>query len=100
MYRLTTPQHTFTLPFDTGLIKSLIISYGQNDAEVLAKELKDCTLEGNTITVRLSQEDTKLFAPEVPVSIQIRLLTTAGDALATREHVVRCEDVLNDEVLT
>ncbi len=100
MYRLTTPQHTFTLPFDTSLVKNLIVSYGQGEGEVLTKELEDCTLEGKLVKVRLSQEDTKKFTPDVPVKIQIRLLTVAGEALASREYIVRCEDVLNDEVLT
>lgn len=100
MYRLTTPLHEFVLPFDTENIKNLVISYGQNRSEVLAKHLADCTLEGNVVKVMLTQEDTKLFAPDTPVNIQIRVLTKQDEALASYQHKVRCEDVLNDEVLT
>ena len=99
MYRLTTPLHTFTLPFDTEIIKELVISYGQNHAEVLSKRLADCMLEGATVCVRLTQEETKLFTANVPVDIQIRILTNNGEALASAKYKVRCEDVLNDEVL-
>ena len=51
------------------------------------------------VKVRLKQEDTKMFTPDVPVKIQIRLLTKDSEAMASREYIVRCEDVLNDEVL-
>ena len=99
MYRLTTPLHKFTLPFETEIIKELIISYGQNHAEVLSKRVAECMLEGETVSVRLTQEETKLFIPDVPVDIQIRILTKHGEALASAKYKVRCEDVLNDEVL-
>ena len=99
MYRLTTPQHCFDLPFGAERVADLIVSYGQGETEVLNKRKDDCILEGNVVKVKLTQEDTKMFTPDVSVKIQIRLLTTDGEALASREYVVRCEDVLNDEVL-
>lgn len=99
MYRLTTPQHCFNLPFKAERVADLIVSYGQGETEVLNKRKEDCILEGNVVKVKLTQEDTKMFTPDVSVKIQIRLLTTDGEALASREYVVRCEDVLNDEVL-
>ncbi len=100
MYRLTTPTHTFTLPFECETIRELIVSYGQNNTEVLSKRIADCVLEGSTVVVHLTQAETKLFTPDVPVDIQIRILTKQGNALASVKYKVQCEDVLNDEVLS
>ena len=99
MYRLTTPQHRFNLPLETERIADLIVSYGQGRTEVLNKRKDNCALEGNTVIVKLTQQETKLFKPDVPVKIQIRLLTVDGEALASCEYLVKCKDVLNDEVL-
>lgn len=99
MIRATTPTHKFTLPFETDRIKSLLISYSQNDKEVLDKRKDDCTLEGKEIQVKLSQEETKLFCGELPVEIQLRILTVTDDSIASKKYEVPCEDVTNDEVL-
>lgn len=99
MIRGTTPTHIFTLPFGIETIKTIQIIYAQNGAEKLTKSNADCTLEGNTVKIRLTQEDTFKFADDVCVEVQVRVLTTGGDALASRVMRVRCHDCLSDEVL-
>ena len=61
MIRGTTPVHTFELPFDTAEIKEINIAYAHNGVVVLTKEKADCSFEGNTVRVRLTQEDTLKF---------------------------------------
>lgn len=100
MIRASTPKHTFTLPFETDQIKSILISYGQNDKEVLSKRREDCSLNEKEIVVKLSQEETKLFYEDLPVEIQVRILTLTGDSLISKILEVPCEKVINDEVLT
>ena len=99
MIKGTTPTHTFTLPFGTDMIKSVQIIYAQNDVPVLTKGSGDCTMEGNTISVRLNQEDTFLFAEGSCVEIQVRVLTLGGDSLASNIMRVRCEECLFEGVL-
>lgn len=99
MIRGTTPTHTFTLPFDVSTIKSLVIVYAQNGTEVLKKEMDDCQMNGTDITVRLTQEDSLKFNANGSVQIQIKVLTTAGEALASYIQTVPVLECLIDEVL-
>ena len=80
IYGGTTPAHTFTLPFDASIIEEVHIVYAQN---VLVKRRSDCELNGNEIVVKLSQEDTLMLDNSTLVSIQIRVLTVDGEALAS-----------------
>lgn len=99
MIRGTTPTHVFGLPFDVSVIDKLIISYAQEGEEVLILRKEDCELEGNTISVTLSQENTFLFKDGKRVEIQIRILTT-GDQIVTSDiKSVPVDRVLNSEVL-
>ena len=99
MIRGTTPTHIFTLPFGIETIKTIQIIYAQSGAEKLTKSNEDCMLDGNTVTVKLTQEDTFLFDDGVCVEVQVRVLTNGGDALASRVMRVRCEECLSCEVL-
>lgn len=100
MIRGTTPRHTFTIPFDTSLIKTGKVVYYQDGAVVLEKEIAHCSLDGNTITIKLTQEDTFAFnCSGGYVYIQIRLLTLEGDALASDEIRVEVRRCLDSEVL-
>lgn len=99
MIRGTTPTHIFTLPIEAELIKCAQVIYTQDGGAKLTKDINDCALDGKTLTVRLSQEDTLFFACDRCVRIQVRVLTQAGDALASHVMRVRCEECLSDEVL-
>ena len=99
MIRGTTPLHIFRLPFSTENIEKLRVIYSQNNKPVVRKELRDCTLEGNTIKLKLTQEDTLELDSKFPVEIQVRVLMTGGDVLASfplETSLYRC---LEDEVL-
>ena len=99
MIRGTTPTHTFKLPFDTSLIERVKIIYAQNGEKVFCKETPDCTLLGDSVSTRLTQEETFSLDCGKLVQIQLRVLTTAGEALATDEMVVPVSRCLDDEVL-
>lgn len=95
----TTPKHIFTLPFAASLASVIQITYQQGNEIVLQKNTGDCTPDGNTVSVKLTQEDTFKFDARQDVMIQIRVLTAGGDALTSdiiRVSVGRC---LDDEVL-
>jgi hypothetical protein len=99
MIRGTTPTHTFNLPFDTYLIGKIKISYAQDGNVVLTKEKDDCTLQGNAVKVRLTQEETLKFNARYKVQIQVRVLTTENDSLASKIYERSMEDILEDGVL-
>ena len=95
----TTPQHTFTFPFETDLIQELKITYSQNKKIILEKYLADCKVDKNSVSYKLTQEETFLFADSVNVECQARVLTTAGDVLASNIRIVTAERCLDREVL-
>lgn len=79
----TTPEHIFTLPFDTALVQTVQITYAQNGDIILQKKTDDCVMEGARVTCYLTQKETFLFGASGLVSIQMRVLTTEGNALAS-----------------
>lgn len=112
MIRATTPKHSFT--FDVNpeeTFSEILITYAQNGKIVLEKHKSDLTFEAcdcfggkpvYTAFVKLTQEETKLFAanPKGVVDIQVRAITPNGEALASEIERISVQNVLNDEVLT
>lgn len=81
MIRGTTPTITFTLPFDVSFCSCVWVTFAQGDKEVLTKATDSCTLEGNTVSVRLTQEETLSFDCKQRLQIQICVLTPGGDVV-------------------
>ena len=94
----TTPVHTFNLLVDMSLVKEIKIIYHQLGSKVLEKYTKDCIIEGTTVKVPLTQEETFLFKEKV-VTIVIRILTKSGDALVSKPITIDVTSCLDDEVL-
>lgn len=111
MIRATTPKHIFTFETDPSLFEKILITYVQGDNIVMEKTKEDLTFEpvinafGDTVGYsawfRLTQEETKGFLAGAgkQVSVQVRVLTAAGEALASDKKSFSVQDVLNDEVL-
>lgn len=100
MIRGTTPTHVFRLPIATDTIKALRITYAQMGCTVLDKTENDVHMDGNTVTLTLTQEDTLRFDTAYPVYWQMKVLTHAGTLLACQVKRLTVGDILNDEVLT
>ena len=112
MIRATTPKHIFYFETDPSVYSRILITYAQNGRTVLEKEKDDLTIEQTTApcdqtrTVfaawfRLTQEEANKFqaGPGNQVSVQVRVLTTSNEALASDKKTFSVQDVLNDEVL-
>lgn len=95
----STPTHRFTLPFDEESISALEITYCQNRRVVLRKNERECVIKGNTVEVKLSQEETFEFTADVNVEIQIRVVSSNGEVFPSDIFTVSCKRCLSDEVL-
>ena len=95
----TTPTHTFTIPFDTGIVAKARVIYAQNNAVKIAKKEPDVKKTGNTISVKLTQEETLRLNHKFNTDIQLRILTNQGDSLVSDIITVSTEQCLSDEVL-
>ena len=108
MLQGTTPTHTFNLPFDASNIAVVRVVYSQqkdkNDKNskyypVFVKKNEDCVLENKQVNVTLTQEDTFKFDHELPVKIQLRILTNANNALASVPKKVGVTECLEEVVI-
>ena len=97
MYRVTTPTHTFNLPFDTSLIDKLILTYKQNGKTVIEKTEADVTMDGTTVSVTFTQQETALFKADV-AKVQMRV-KTGEKVMASNILTVNVHEVLNKEEL-
>ena len=98
--RGTTPELTFNLPFDAGIIKSLYLTFTDKEKNiVLEKTEADFTLSGSTIKCELSQEETLLFDERTKARMQIRIVTTDGKALKSKVFTVDNDELLKDGVI-
>ena len=98
MIRGTTPTFIFNLPFDVSNIKSAYITIKSRGTEV-EKAVTDCSLNGTTITVKLTQEET-LALPESQIAgVQLRVLTNDNDALASDVFPIKVEEILKEGVI-
>lgn len=110
MYRATTPLHTFVFDVNPAeTFKTILITYAQDDVIVLEKGKDDLSVVAATdcngdpvyeASLRLTQEETKLFNAQSRVKVQVRALTNEDEAVASEKMIVSVLDVLNDEVLT
>ena len=112
MIRATTPKHVFIFETDPSDYAKILITYVQNGRKIFEKTKDDLTIEetvapcDETKTVysawfRLTQEEANMFKAGAgnQVSVQVRVLTTSGEALASDKKTFGVQDVLNDEVL-
>jgi hypothetical protein len=98
MYRGTTPTISFNLPFEVSNIKRIWVTFSQSNSEVLTVE--PTSLEGKTVNVRLTQRETLLFKPNSLVKVQLRILNTRGDALASQVINFHVNEILkNGEIV-
>ena len=95
----TTPTHRWTLPFDAALVAEARVIYKQSGEEILRKETEHFTMEGQKLSVTLTQEETFLFKHTSPVVMQLRVRTTDGKVLKTKPATKALTECLDREVI-
>lgn len=99
MYRASTPTFQITIPMDVSELENLYITFGQEDIEVLTKQLSDCEAEESVLYLRLSQREANLFKADKKVQIQLRYFLGDGISIPSSIKTVDCNLILNDEVV-
>lgn len=99
MFRGSTPTHVFNLPMPADDIKALRLTYVQGGKTILDKSETDVKMDGSTITLRLTQEETLAFGATAPVNIQLKVLLHSGAVLPSQIFRVHVAEILNEEVL-
>ena len=100
MRRGTTPLYTLTLSVPIELISKLRINWAQNGEILLTKKETDCNINGNTVSVKLTQEETLSFCEAFTTEIEVHVLTTGGESLRSKIMYDAVLRGLSEEVLT
>ena len=105
MYRGTTPTLTFVLPFDAKQLDKLSIAFAQKktpyakDATlVYEKQISQCGMNGNVITLELTETDTLALDCHYDVEIQLRAAVN-GKSMASDIYTVPVERILKEGCL-
>lgn len=95
----TTPTIQITInDIDLNEMQNIYVVFEQN-GYILKKESSDLDIEGNVISVLLSQKETLSFK-EGTCNIQLRMITKGGVAIASPIKTTKVYRVLNKEVIT
>lgn len=95
----TTPTYSWGMPFDVSRIAAARVVFKQGNKTILKKETGDLVMDGNKISVTLTQEETFLFDMNNSIRVQLRTRTNAGQALKTQVISLSPTECLDREVL-
>lgn len=97
--RGTTPTHTIGVPPEVGQIQKVRIVYAQDGRAVFKKENESCTIEADTVSVKLTQEDTLALTCSKTCEIELHILTPGNDSIISEPIVAVVTKCLDNEVL-
>lgn len=107
MIRGTTQNLKFNVGIDTSKVSQLWLTFSHSNrlnAEILNKTIDDVILDGTTLTVPLSQEETLMLneynIKEKVVYIQLRALLKDGQSRVSKVVELTVEHLLKDGVLS
>lgn len=96
MIRGTTPRLDFVLPLETDIISDAYVTISQRHKTVVEKTLDKCNCDGNVLSTVLTQTETLALDVNTLAEIQIRIKTSAGEALASDIFTVEVKRILKD----
>lgn len=98
MIRGTTPTHTFRVSVDLREADVVWLTYSQREKVVVEKSKADMEITENTVTVKLTQEDTLKFKEDC-VYAQIRARFSDGTAIACPVRRTTAQKVLKEGII-
>lgn len=98
MRRGTTPTNTFKVDIDLREAAVMYITYSQLGKTIVEKEIQDITIEEDTLSVTLTQEETLAFCAG-EVEVQIRARFPGGLAVESEIKKTTAERVLKEGVI-
>lgn len=94
-------QAIFTTSEDPANYSAILITIQQNGQNIINKSLGDSgvTIDGDTVILKLTQEETAQFEAGTPALIQIRCYESEYNAPGSAVFGVEVGRALNDEIL-
>lgn len=97
----TTPNFIFTIPTSINLItaKARLVFY-QKGRQLIIKENSDLTIIDDTISYKMTQEETYFFIPKVDVTFMFRFVTTDNNVYSSNEFTIQFLDNKDTKVIS
>ena len=96
MRRGTTPTNIFNANIDLTGATAIYVTYQQYNKTVIEKTIDDVTIDGEVISVPLTQIETLNLIPDVPVRIQVRAVLQDGNRVTSNILSTNVETVLKE----
>ena len=94
--RGTTPTLTLRLPFEVSMVAKAKVAFKLDKTVLLTKHTADIEKKENTLTVRLTREETLNFPDDAQLKVQWEIETPAGDVLKTVVYRVYTGELLDE----
>lgn len=90
-------RQSFTLPCPGSELDSLLILYSQLGQVKLRKTIDECKVEGSSVQVNITPEETLLFEPLEKGICQIQGKTKGGTPIVSFVIPFRCTELIEDK---
>lgn len=94
--RGTTETISYDLPFPADRLAAAYITVKQNGKTMIEKKLEDMAIDGNRISVKLTQTETLALESGVFAMVQLRARDVNGDAFDSEVELVTVGMLLKD----
>lgn len=79
MMRGTTPTFRFIFKHNLDKVTKAVATFACNRETIVEKELKDMLVDGDTIVLQLTQEETLLFPQNSIIELQLAIAAESGN---------------------
>ena len=87
-------------PVDPSTYEKILVTFSQNNAQILVKQKTDLTLLSDGVKVKLTQEETALFDAPGTALLQLRAYTSQYNAPGSKMWAIDVYPTNNEEILT
>ena len=98
--RGTTPTYTLTFEEDMEVMQEILVTFSQDFVIKVEKETEDITVDGDTISFRMTQAETLSLSPNVKAYVQVRALRLDGVVVECAPFVMNVGVVLNETIIS
>ena len=100
LIRACSYQAAIKTPIDPSEYERILVTFSQNDRNLINKEKSQLDLQSDSVVVKLTQEETKQFTVPGVALLQIRAFKSVYEAPGSRIWPIQVYPALNDEILT
>lgn len=95
--RGTTPTIFYTFPIETSGIEKIRVYFLQGNETLITKTEDECLINGNVVSVTLTEQETYSLSVKKRLETKIRFLLDSGKVCGTKPVFIDVEDTGGSE---